>query len=258
MSYVSNNFPLLGTKTRFPLMGLSVLLVEDSHATGEAIRLFCARLGARIQWANCIESARRLMRDYRPSFVLIDIGLPDGSGAELITYAVRVMPPQTIVLGISADLDGKQIAMDAGAAGFIEKPILSMAAFQATLISAMPRQKHPRALHTGRSTPITPDNEALHDDLEYAFSLLKDGDKGVETKAYFVQFLRGIVRMTHDKVLNIKLEAYAQAREREYPKARQALMDVLTERLDALLLMQNPYKGRATPSHKHLFADIGA
>ena len=101
-----------------PLTGLTVLVVEDSRFASEAVRLLCLRSGARIRRADCLRSAERHLRTYRPAVVIVDLGLPDGDGAGLIRQIASAEPRVPVVLGLSGDPDGRNAAMSAGADGF--------------------------------------------------------------------------------------------------------------------------------------------
>src|SRR5210317_1182874 len=81
-----------------PLLGLTILVVEDSRYACEAMRLLCLRSGARIRRADCIRSARRHLQVYRPSVVIIDLGLPDGSGGDLIRELATTEPRVDVIL----------------------------------------------------------------------------------------------------------------------------------------------------------------
>ena len=106
-----------------PLMGVTILLVEDSRFSCEAVRLLCLRSGARIRRADTIASARRHLQTYRPAVVIIDLGLPDGSGLPLIANLARGLPRIDVILATSGDPDLSDDAIAAGADGFLEKPI---------------------------------------------------------------------------------------------------------------------------------------
>ena len=74
-----------------PLLGLTVLVVEDSRFACEAMRLLCLRSGARIRRADSLKSARRHLSVYRPSIVVVDLGLPDDFG---LVFSEETFGPQ--------------------------------------------------------------------------------------------------------------------------------------------------------------------
>lgn len=176
-----------------PLRGITVLAVEDSRFASEALRLMCRRLGARLRRAESIQAARAHLRLYRPNLIIIDLGLPDGRGEALIREIV-VGPQAPIVLGTSGDPSGRALALAAGAEGFLDKPLESLAAFQAVLMRHLPD----RILgQPGADEALAPDTLALRDDLAHALDLI---DAGVtpESQAYLMGFLNGVARHAHD------------------------------------------------------------
>ena len=95
-----------------PLLGQTVLVVEDSRFSSEALRLMCLRSGARFRRADCLASANRHLRIFRPSVVIVDLGLPDGSGEGLIQALVKSPAPVGVLLGTSGDDNAQDRVLD--------------------------------------------------------------------------------------------------------------------------------------------------
>ena len=176
-----------------PLLGLTVLVVEDSRYACEAMRLLCLRSGARIRRADCIRSARRHLQVYRPSVVVVDMGLPDGNGADLIAELAQAVKEKSVVLATSGDDMLEPEAMAAGAQGFLGKPITSLAVFQQMLLAALPADRQPPGLRAIVDEQVSPDEIAYHDDINYATEMLDNlpNDKALD---YIAQFLEGVAR----------------------------------------------------------------
>ncbi|KEO54762.1 response regulator [Thioclava pacifica] len=184
-----------------PLTGLTVLLVEDSRFASEAVRLLCLRSGARIRRADCLRSAHRHLRTYRPGVVIVDMGLPDGSGAELITEIRGLRGTLPVVLGTSGDTDLREAAIAAGANGFLDKPVESLAVFQEAILAALPSEQRPPGLRILSDTVVTPDPIALRDDLQHLAEVLKAGRDGAQIP-YAAHFLASVARSAHDAALD--------------------------------------------------------
>jgi len=183
-----------------PLLGLTVLVVEDSRFACEALRLLCLRSGARIRRADCLRSARRHLQVYRPSVVIIDLGLPDGSGADLIDELTHASPRVEVVLGTSGDDGAEARIMAAGADGFMPKPIASLANFQETILSFLPPDRRPSGPRILSDERITPDPISYRDDMAHVADLLS-GDHDASIADYIGQFLAGVAGSAGDGLL---------------------------------------------------------
>jgi CheY-like chemotaxis protein len=214
-------FPLTrDASAALPLRGLSLLAVEDSRFTCDALRLICQRSGARLRRAETMAAARVLLNRHRPDLVVIDLGLPDGRGEALIAeVAARGLP----VLAISGDPAGRGPALDAGAVAFVDKPIPSVAGFVRLvrqLVAGVGAEPLGEEIALPRGDPL-----ALRDDLLRAAALVcaeaADPD-------YTTGFVRSLARAAGDDALeHVALQAATEA-------GRQALAQALTERLRAL------------------------
>ena len=163
MTGMSNTLHSLKPTSRRPLHGLMVLLVEDSLTAGEAVRLMCITSGARLRRADCMESARRHLRIYRPDVAIVDMGLPDGNGAELISELAQATPRTQTIIGLSADPSRATAAMKAGADSFIEKPLNSIAGFQSAILMNLPNHRRPMDIRLLPDLAFEADQQALQE-----------------------------------------------------------------------------------------------
>lgn len=183
-----------------PLLGLTVLVVEDSRFASEALRLLCLRSGARIRRADCLRSARRHLQVYRPTVAIIDIGLRDGSGGELISELCGSATRPTVIFGMSGDPDGQVISTAAGADGFLEKPMTSLANFQEAVLAFLPEDRRPTQLRAVQEENVSPDLIAYQDDLAHMADIINSSDDD-HTMDYVAQFLCGVAKSAEDHSL---------------------------------------------------------
>ncbi|WP_397542902.1 response regulator [Roseovarius salis] len=198
------------TATR-PLLGMTILVVEDSRFACEALRLMCLRSGARIRRADCLASARRHLKVYRPSAVIVDMGLPDGPGAELISDLAGAMPRIGVILGMSGDDGTEDAALSAGADGFLGKPLTTLAGFQQAVIAALPDDQKPDGPRSVATDTVTPEWSAYRDDIAHIANLLETRQDGA-TLDYAAQFLRGVALAARDCPLENAATDLAESR----------------------------------------------
>ncbi len=192
--------PIHTPTARRPLLGLTILVVEDSLFACETIRLMCLRSGARVRRADCLRSARRHLKVYRPSVVIVDMGLPDGSGVELITELNTCSARVSGILGLSGDPDTETAARQAGADGFLTKPLASLAEFQQAVLEVLPREQQPIGPRILCDETVIPDRMAYREDMTHVAALLDDTREG-PVLDYVTQFLRGVAHSAEDAVL---------------------------------------------------------
>ena len=205
-----------------PLLGLTVLAVEDSRYACDALRLMCLHSGARLRRADCLKSARRHLQVYRPSVVIVDMGLPDGSGAELISELSMAFPRAPVLLGTSGDSFAEDVAYAAGADGFLAKPVSSLGNFQTAILQHLPEERQPCGLRALDGARIEPDPVAFREDMAHMAEIL-DGPVDDRTIDYVALFLRGVARTAEDEVLETAAADLASARSKGVPLRGQVM-----------------------------------
>lgn len=191
-----------------PLLGVTVLLVEDSRFAAEGFRLLCLRSGARIRRADSLFNARRHLRVYRPTVVIVDMTLPDGSGAELISELSNASQRVDAILAVSGDPETEIAAREAGADCFMLKPVERIAVFQSLVLSLLPKERQPVGPRVISDDLVAPDRIAYRDDLSHIAEVMSGEEEGAAID-YLTQFLGGVARSARDATLCEAVEALA-------------------------------------------------
>jgi PAS domain S-box-containing protein len=93
--------------TQRPHKPLRILVVEDHRDTRRTLARLLSHFGHQIAVADSVESALRMFRSQQFDAIVSDIGLPDGTGYEIIKQAKQRYPVKAIALtgfGMDADL----------------------------------------------------------------------------------------------------------------------------------------------------------
>lgn len=222
---------------RRPLLGVTILLVEDSRFCSEAIRLMTIKSGARLRRADCVKSAHKHLALYRPDLVIVDLGLPDGSGVEL----TKELSDQNIaVLAVSGLVEDtiRAEAMAAGANGFLPKPIGNIEQFQNAIKAAIDGNlKVPGFVPGVVDASPQLDQQALRDDLDHIEGVLKDAlpKRDIGRIAYCAQFVSSVAQTARDQELLSGTEAFFRGMERGNARVRdgQTMLEAVQQRLKA-------------------------
>ena len=102
---------------------MRILLIEDDHVLGAAIRDYLLSAGHAADWMQRIDDARHALAGVPYELVLLDLGLPDGRGLDLLRelHARRPDLPIVMITGYATAEVAVQ-ALRCGAAGFLPKP----------------------------------------------------------------------------------------------------------------------------------------
>lgn len=102
---------------------MRVLLVEDDAMLGDALQTSLAQSGMDVHWAHDVAQAKLALVEHGFNAVLLDLGLPDGSGlAVLKQLRARYDATPVLILTARDRLSERVQGLDLGADDYIVKP----------------------------------------------------------------------------------------------------------------------------------------
>ena len=103
--------------------GRILLVVEDDSSFAGIVRDLAREMGFQCLVAGTAEEALQLARDYHPSAVVLDLGLPDQSGLAVLDRLKRAVETRHIPVHVVSASDHSQTALSLGAIGYLVKPV---------------------------------------------------------------------------------------------------------------------------------------
>lgn len=100
-----------------------LLVIEDDDVFASIVRDLSRDMGFQCIIAGTAEEAVRLARDYMPSAVVLDLGLPDQSGLTVLDRLKHDDATRHIPIHVVSASDHSQAALSLGAVGYLVKPV---------------------------------------------------------------------------------------------------------------------------------------
>jgi signal transduction histidine kinase/DNA-binding response OmpR family regulator/CHASE3 domain sensor protein len=100
-----------------------LLVVEDDETFAGILRDLSREMGFQSLVAGTAEEAMKLAKQYMPSAIILDVGLPDQSGLSVLDRLKRDVQTRHIPIHVVSASDHAQTALSLGAVGHILKPV---------------------------------------------------------------------------------------------------------------------------------------
>jgi two-component system KDP operon response regulator KdpE len=178
---------------------LRVLVIDDEPPIRKLLRLGLSAHGYQIMEASSGKMALQLLGEQPPDLIVLDLGLPDMQGHELLrTMRARNDSVPIVVLSSRDDEAGKVQALDSGADDYVTKPF-GMDELLARMRAALRHQ-----LQTHGERPIFRVGDLS---VDLVRRIVKLGDKDIKLSPKEYELLRMLVQhagkvLTHKFLLS--------------------------------------------------------
>jgi two-component system, OmpR family, KDP operon response regulator KdpE len=165
---------------------LRVLVIDDEPPIRKLLRVGLSAHGYQIVEASSGKMALELLGEQRPDLIVLDLGLPDMQGHELLrTMRARNDSVPIVVLSSRDDEAGKVQALDSGADDYVTKPF-GMDELLARMRAAL---RHQLQIHGER--PIFRIGDLS---VDLVRRIVKVGDKEIKLSPKEYELLRMLVQ----------------------------------------------------------------
>ncbi|MEQ8232320.1 MAG: response regulator [Gammaproteobacteria bacterium] len=99
-----------------------ILVVDDEATIRKFLRISLETSDYEVREARTSADALAACREHAPDLVVLDLGLPDGDGVDVIRHLREWTPLPILVLSVRSSEAQKVAALDAGANDYLTKP----------------------------------------------------------------------------------------------------------------------------------------
>lgn len=103
-------------------MSARILVVDDEMQIRKMLRIALKSVGYEVTEAESVESGLAALVRQQPDLLVLDLGLPDGDGLDLLTELRSFSKVPVIVLSVRNGDSDKIKALDIGAQDYVTKP----------------------------------------------------------------------------------------------------------------------------------------
>lgn len=156
---------------------MRLLLIEDNPRLGSLIRDGLTKDGLTVDWQQTLEDGEATLAAAAFDLVLLDLGLPDGDGLDLIRRLRRASDTIPIlVLTARGGLSDRITGLDAGADDYLVKPFdISELSARCRALLRRPIQGLTPVLSVGKLTFNTSSRQAAYDGVAIELSRREAG-----------------------------------------------------------------------------------
>jgi two-component system KDP operon response regulator KdpE len=176
--------------------GLRVLIIDDEQAIRRFLRVALAASHHRVIETGTAEAGIAAAATERPDLIILDLGLPDLDGLEVVRRIREWSTVPIVVLSVRSHEDDKVAALDAGADDYMTKPftVRELAARMRVALRHTSQQPDEPIFRTGDLT------------VDLAHRLVKEAGREIELTPIEYDLLKTLVAhagkvLTHRQLL---------------------------------------------------------
>lgn len=102
--------------------GARILVIDDESQIRKLLRVALTAYGYEVKETNCGQDGLREAAVYRPDLIILDLGLPDIDGLEVLRQFREWSKTPVVILSVKEQEQDKITALDTGADDYVTKP----------------------------------------------------------------------------------------------------------------------------------------